>query len=330
MMSRLASVRLAVVAAAAASIAVTWPLWQVRSEPPLLPLCELPQVPFAAPLLASLALALRWPVLGAAIHSVLLAVAMLLDQTREQPQFVSFAILLWATTPLAGASAVGVLHLGALWAWSGLGKLASPGFLVGGGSWLLGAGGEPSSAGTALAVLVGLGELALGLAVLCGRRHAFVVWAAVSLHLGILAFLVVRGENAAVWAWNAALAFCAPRLLREVPARGLFGPGVLAPRIAAVAFVVLPIGFHLGFVDAPFAMQVYTQNTPRAVRLGGSAGVEAIVYVEDLRVPLPPVPRVQRQWFAAVGARGERLALLEPRPLARWLGARDQLLEGGR
>ncbi|HEX6810614.1 MAG TPA: hypothetical protein VF384_03220 [Planctomycetota bacterium] len=319
--------RLVVVAAEATTIAVTWPLWQVRETPPLLPLCELPPLDFAAPLLACLALALRWPTLGALLHTVVLALAMLADQTREQAPFVSFAILLWAAAPHRGAVAVGALHLIALWFWSGLGKLTSPGFLGHGGAWLLGSdAGEPTAAGIAVAVALGLAELLLAVAACTSRWRTRAALAAALLHLGILAFLVARGANAAVWAWNAALAVAAPLLLRAAPVPAWPVPGTRVPRIAAVAFVLLPLGFHAGAVDAPFAMQVYTRNEPRAVLLGAGGRSERVLYLSELRVPLPPVPRIQRQWFLRSGRRGERLALLEPRPLARWLGARDELL----
>ncbi len=318
--------RLVVVVAEATTIAITWPLWQVREAPSLLPLVGLPQVGFAWPLLACLALALRWPTFGAVLHAFVLALAMLADQTREQPQMVSFGILLLASSNHRGAVALGTLHLCALWFWSGIGKLTSPHFLGAGGAWLLGAE-EAGAAGTSLAVALGLTELVLAVSCSILRWRSRVAVVASLLHANVLAFLVfARGANPAVWPWNAALAIAAPLLLRAAPARPWTAPGTFVPRLAALAFVVLPLGYHAGVVDAPFAMQVYTMNEPRAVRLHGDGRRESLLYLPELAVPLPPVPRIQRQWFQNEARAGERLALLERRPIARWFGSRDELL----
>src|SRR5690606_13116563 len=92
----LATLRLGVAAAAAGSYVLTWPLWQSRAEPPHLPLLPLP-LPFGLLLLATLALALWRPRPGTLLHAGLLALAMLADQLRLQPQALSFAVLLFAT-----------------------------------------------------------------------------------------------------------------------------------------------------------------------------------------------------------------------------------------
>jgi hypothetical protein len=240
---------------------------------------------------------------------------------------VSFAILLWASTNRRGAMAIGMLHLCALWFWSGIGKLTNPHFLGAGGAWLLGAE-EPGPAGTLLAVALGLAEVVLAVSCFTVRWRPRAAVAAILLHAGIFGFLVfVRGANAAVWPWNVAIALAAPLLLRAAPTRPWSVPGTLVPRLAALAFVVLPLGYHAGVVDAPFAMQVYTMNEPRAVRLHGDGRREPLLHLRELAVPLPPVPRIQRQWFHHEARAGERLALLERRPLARWLGSRDELLE---
>jgi hypothetical protein len=291
-----------VVLAQAATLGVTWSLWQAREEPALLPMVAMPSwlpASFGVPLLASLLVALRWPRLGASLHALLLALAMVADQTRLQPQLLSMALLVWATSSSRSARVVGALHLIALWFWSGLGKLTSVYFLTEGGAWLLGC--APDDAG-ATGVLRWRGGAAI---------------AAVSLHVGIAVFLspLGRDANPAVLPWNVALAAAAPSLLAALPAATAWPwalPGHIAPRVAALLCLVLPVGFHLGWVDAPFALQVYTLNASREL--------------PRLRVQLPPVARVQRAWFEHEAQPGDQLVLRDVRPLALLWGGHDELV----
>jgi hypothetical protein len=313
-----------VVACQAATILVTWPLWQARAEPPLLPLLPVPALPFGAALLATLAVALVRPRLGAALHGALLAVAITADQTREQPQVLSLALLL-ASGVWPRARALGALHLPALWFWSGLGKLLSPRFPGEGGAWLLGAAADPGLA-CAAAFALGGAEVALAALALGARTRRTAAALAVLLHASILGFLVLRSANPAVWPWNAALAVAAPCLLRA-------DPGITAARCsrsilacAAVLFVLLPLGWHAGLVDRAFSHAVYTLDGPRAVWLPADGGVAELGELPGLRVTLPPQPRVLAAYFAATARDGDALAILESRRLARALGAGDRLL----
>jgi hypothetical protein len=213
---QIGAVRAFVAAAQAATIAITWPLWQVRGWPPVLPIAPLPALSFGWALLASLALALRWPRLGSGLHAALLLLAIVCDQTREQPQVLSLALLLWSTSAARGARTIGALHLAALWFWSGLGKLTSPRFLGEGGAWLLGDAVAPGSAPAVIAaVLVGAVEVALALLALLPVTRARARWLACALHAGILVYLALRAVNPSVWPWNAALAVLAPVLLGD-------------------------------------------------------------------------------------------------------------------
>jgi len=90
---RLVMLRHVTAAAQAATILLTWPLWQLRTSPPHLPWLDLPQLPFGPLLLGSLALTLWRPLAGAALHSLLLILAIACDQLREQPQVLSLALL---------------------------------------------------------------------------------------------------------------------------------------------------------------------------------------------------------------------------------------------
>lgn len=325
----LAGLRAAVVAAQAATLLITWPSWQTRLDPPLLPLLPLPAVPFGAALLASLALVLLRPRLGTVLHALLLALAIAADQTREQPQVLSLALLLGAAT-FPSLRTVGALHLVALWLWSGLGKLLSVRFLAEGGAWLCGgaaAAGSPIA--VAAAALLGAGELTLGLLALCARTRRAAAGLGACLHVSILLYLLLRGANPAVWPWNAALCIAAAVLLggSRGTLAGWWRHGA-AVRCAVVLFVLLPLGYHAGLVDRAFAHSVYTQDGPRAVWLHGCGRIEEVCELRELRVSLPAVPRVQEAFFAHKARSGDALAIVEPRLLARALGARDRLLQG--
>jgi hypothetical protein len=316
-----------VVASQAATIGITWPLWQVRLDPPLLPLWPMPALPFGGALLATLAVALVRPRLGAALHAALLLLSIVADQTREQPQVLSLALLLCVTASTR-LRAIGALHLAALWFWSGLGKLLSPRFLGEGGTWLLG-GSVAAGSATAFtaAAALGAGELALGVLALGARTRRVAAVLGALLHASILLHLVLRGANPAVWPWNAALAAAAPLLL------GRTGGSILpwgrcggVVRWCAPLFLLLPLGYHAGLVDRAFAHSVYTLDGPRAVLLWADGRVEERRELPALRVPLPPVPRVLEAFFVATARPGDALAILEGRPLARLLGARDRML----
>lgn len=327
--------RQVVVAAQATTIAITWPLWQPRTSPPLLPVAALANAPalsFGAALLASLLVTLRWPRTGALLHSLLLGAAMLFDQTREQPQLLSLALLLWATVPGATPRALGAAQIIALWFWSGLGKLCSPRFLTEGGAFLVGLpAGSESTSGTVLAIALGCAEIALAVLALMPRwrRHAGI--AGCLLHAGILLVLSPLGRNLnpSVWPWNAALMFAAPILLGAAPTTTPAAGGARIARrcVAGFLFALLPLGFHAGCVDAPFASQVYTLNEPRALVLHADGASTRVGLLPDLRVFVPAVPRIQLAWFERSARTGDRLVLLEPRPLARWLGAGDRLID---
>ena len=129
--------RCLLVAAQGATIVVTWPLWQVRFSPPMLPVLGGPQWNFGLLLLASLGYVLWRPRLGLLAHTCLLIVAAAQDQMRLQPEFISLTILLWGTLPSRGAQLTARVHLIALWFFAGLHKLTSPGFATGDAHWLV-------------------------------------------------------------------------------------------------------------------------------------------------------------------------------------------------
>ena len=94
--------RAVVVAAELATLWITWPLWMVRETPPLLPAVDLPQWDVGPWIAGSALLLLLLPRFGLVVHAALIAWAMLLDQTRMQPQMVSFVCLITRSTSRAG------------------------------------------------------------------------------------------------------------------------------------------------------------------------------------------------------------------------------------
>lgn len=324
--------RVVVVAAQAATFAITWRLWQARVAPPLLPLVGMPALSFGVALLGTLGLVLVRPVLGTVCHGFVLGVAMFADQTREQPQVLSLALLLVATLPWHHAARFGCLQLAATWGWAGIGKLTSPRAWDEVGTFLLGAEADGTPAGIAARVVglsVGGAELALAGLALMRRTRRSAGLLGCPLHLGILGVLSPMGRdwNASVWPWNGALAVASLLLLRRSSADS---PATALPRswcfplLASVLFVGMPIGFHLGFVDAPMAQQVYTGNTCRALVLRRDGSSETVSMLPELRVVLPPVPRIFRVWFRHHGGPGDRMILIDDRPLATLWGPREQ------
>src|SRR5262245_38721650 len=262
-------------------------------------------------------------------HWLVLAFAIATDQTREQPQILSGALLLLAAWPHPAAHRVVTLHLAALWLFAGLGKLTSARYLTHAGSFLLeGAAGVETPHASATVVLAAAAlagaELAIGVLVLLPRCRRGAAVGGALLHLGILVFLspLGHGWNSSVWPWNAtiaAVALLVPGAVVELW-RGV------AARAAAALFVALPLGFHLGTVDAPLGFQAYTWNTCRALLLRGDGHTVVPAAAPELNVPLPPIARVFRVWFARSAGPSDRLVVIDDRPLAGLLGPRERML----
>ena len=91
--------RAIVVLALVTTVAITWPLWNQRDLPPLLPALPLPPLSLGLPLIAASVCALIVPRAGALTVTLTIAYGMVADQTRMQPEFFSLTILLWGTLP---------------------------------------------------------------------------------------------------------------------------------------------------------------------------------------------------------------------------------------
>jgi len=340
--SGLLAFRWLVLAAQAATIGITWPLWQVRDDPPLLPAIQWQQLPAVdwpqlldgvqfspgAWLLASLAVALVLPRTGASLHVGLLAVAMLLDQTRMQPEVISLGLLLVGTLPGDGPRLVGRAHLIALWFFAGFHKLLSPEYFTGVMPAMFGGDGtNPASTLqlVALQVLGGAmaaGELSLGVLAVVPRLRRACAVAACGFHLLVLLWLAGKMQwNPAVWPWNLALAAAGfalvwpwtTSLVHDVQAARWL------PRVAALLLLVSPLGYYFGLVDPYLAHCLYTRNVPKAQRIT-IGGPQPLDTWSALRVPLPPAHRILEQFFQKTALPSERLVIDDPRWWACYRG----------
>lgn len=339
-----------------ASLLLTWPLWQVRhaaSLPPNLPIFDLElldrlQVPFGQGLLLTLVMALLWPRVGSYCHAAVLLAAILFDQMRIQPEFISLAILLAGTVARRGPLLIARAHLISLWFWAGFHKLLSPEYLQTTGPDLV--QGLLPDASTRVAALMGIGaalaEMALGLAAVFPRTRRGVPLAAAALHGLVLVTLVARGWNSAVWPWNLALAAAgygffagwdeplwpasaADEQHLQSASNGQSSIPFNRPvrlwlcRVLLVAWMFYPALFYLNLCDGYLAWCVYASNVPEAMIYDADAPEGDRLFdraYESLNVPFSPAVRLYRQHFCRRGAVDDRLEITDPRPLSRWRG----------
>ncbi|MCE2726007.1 MAG: hypothetical protein LW698_04415 [Planctomycetaceae bacterium] len=314
------------VAAQAATVLLTWRVWEPRSHPPMLPLLDLPAVHAGWPMLASLAVVLGWPRVGVPLHTLVLGLAIVADQSRMQPHVVSLATLLWAASGLPDGRVVARAALAALWTYAGLHKLTSATYFTVSGAWLLRAvwPAGPTWIGPTLAAAVAGTELFLGLACFVPRLRTTAAMVAPAFHLATFAVLAFRLQwDAAVWPWNLALAAAGPGLLIAWQGAGLGAEFALARRPArrvAVALLLLPAGYWLGVVDAFLAHCVYADNRPKASVCTPFSRTDLEDVCRGLGVVLPPAHRLYAPFFRGIGRPGEWLEIEDPRWIAHVRG----------
>jgi hypothetical protein len=324
--------RFVVVACQALTIGITWPLWQARVEPPTLPLLgslASLRVDCGVVLLASLALVLWRPRAGALVHLLALACAILLDETRLQPQVISLALLLFATWPGAGARLFGIAQLVSLWGWSGVHKLLSPAFFEDGGHLVTHRfAGCPDGVARALVVAFAAGEVVLAVAACVPRTRSLARRFGAAMHLAILVWLspLALDWNESVGPWNAALAFAAWVFLApsSVTWRASWRAAPLLARVVVAAELLAPAGFELGVVPAPFAHALYCLSTPHALWVHADGTVTHLSERLELGVFLPGTRHALVAAFEARARPGDRLVLVERRLLLRALGANEE------
>jgi hypothetical protein len=308
------------------SIWITWPLWQVRVWPPMLPLVEhLPQVDFAVLLLASLAVAVVRPATGLALHSVLLLAAMSRDQMRLQPEFISQAILLWGTLPWKTTRAIARAHLIALWFFGGFHKLISPSFYTGDARWLVTSffPSTPHSVSTLIGVSVAVLEMSLAGCALVPRTRPLAVRMAYLFHVGIVLTLGfgLRWDEA-VWPWNLALAAAGYVFVGswENTFREELRPLGIALRGAVALILTVPLGYDFGLVDTYLGHVLYSNDAPQAWIRTIDGRRQSIDTRPKLKVPVPQIDRLYIGYFAAAAGPGDQLEIADPRLWHRWRG----------
>jgi hypothetical protein len=298
----------------AATIILTWDLWSDRQDPPLLPAVQgLPALSTGWLLLLSLAIAARFRRVGTGAHAVVVVGAIVLDQTRLQPEVVSITVLLVALA-FPAWRVVGRAHLVTLWVWAGLNKLLSTGFEAEGAPFV--------SEGLRMPMVlaqwgVPVVEIALGLLAAVPRARRAAVVLSVAVHGLILATLLLQQRNVAVWAWNAVIPVAAAallagdrttRVLSRATRQTVRSAGTKVAVAVWAVVALYPAGFYVGVVDAYLAHHLYSGATHRALvcstgRTGHTDGAALrctdpfTTTWSSLRVPLPPEPRLYRQWF---------------------------------
>lgn len=313
--------RLLVVAviAQAATILITWPLWQVRDTPVHMPLIDLPQIPFGWWMLATLVLVLVRPRMGLAVHAASLLIAFVFDQYRTQPQFIANAVLMLATVENVGVVIVR-WFLASLWLWAGTHKLLSPDWFSF-GSWYMvkSLHVNPEDFQMLFAYGVSLGEIAVGLLAIFRPR-----WAAipcVMMHVGIVIFLspLFYSHNESVMPWNLATAVIGSWVMWNAPS---IRPQFRWEWVVAVLLLVYPAGFYLGLVDHGIASVLYSNHLPEGM-ITTKEDATKITGWGDLHVPFPNERRLLTIYFQRSSQPGDKLHLSEPRP---WLGDKYYVL----
>lgn len=318
--------RWVVVCTQAAGIVVTWPLWQVRVSPPMLPVFSGMSCGMAVPLLVSLGCVLFWPRWGTWLHLSLLLLAMLLDQMRLQPEFLSQALLLLGVSGSPHLRTMARFHLIALWFFAGFWKLTSPFYYTGDAQWLVHSllPGSSPEWGVVFGVCVAVGEMALSLGAVCLATRRWAAMAGYGLHLGAVLLLAFGLDwDAAVWSWNLALAMASLVLIGgwQTSVRDTWACSTPATRAAVLVLLLLPCGYLFGLVETYLCHVLYSNHAPIAVIHSPANGTSRIIDTRpELKVPVPQVERLYRQYFAAVAQPGDRLEIRDPRLWFRWRG----------
>jgi hypothetical protein len=288
----------------------------------MLPALGLSRLPMGAALLATLAVVLVRPRPGVVTHTVALAYAVAIDQTRLQPEVVSLCLLLWGTVGPTGL-AVARVHLVALWTWSGINKILSPEFLVDGtqAGWMLDGLVGISALGILFAYVVAASELATGVLAAVVRTRRLAAASALVMHLSILKILGPLGQswNRSIWPWNVALALSG--LVLIAPWRESLWSTLRTARAPVAALLVLlllaPAGFYAGVTDAYLAHNLYAGNAPAVAVCQATAGCRVEPFTgatwRAFAVPLPPERRLLRATFEHDCRPGEAMTVVERR-----------------
>lgn len=212
---------------------------------------------------------------------VLFVLLILQDQSRLQPWFYQYALMLLAIA-LAGPDRPAAtlntccLIVSATYVWSGLAKL-NPNFLDDTFPFLLKPfiGAQPGVAQWLvrhLAFLAPLLECAAGIGLLIRRVRPLAVLAAIAMHIFILVTIgpLGRGLNVVVWPWNVAMiAFVLILFYRRTDDPGprdiVWGRDFAYQKIVLVLFAVLPMLSFFNLWDHYLSSALYSGNRTSGV-----------------------------------------------------------------
>lgn len=318
-----------------ATVIITWPLWQVRTDPPHMPLVDFPQIPFGMLMIGSCLLSMVRPRFGVLVHAVVLIIASLFDQFRAQPQLFAICLLMFAMSWQTVAFYARWI-LAALWFWAGLHKLLSPQWWGSTSWWLLSRVTEDADEAHLLfAAVIALGELALGVAAVFWPKWA--TWYCLALHAGIILFLspIMIAWNYSVLPWNLATGVVGAYIMWWVAAQRGRSSKEAEPKpkkerrakrkqqrdssrigrieIAfAIAMFLLPMGFYRSWIDHGFAHVLYSGMLPKAI-VTTDEGYYEISGWGELAVPFPSERRLYLLYFKQVAKPGDKLNVSDPR-----------------
>jgi hypothetical protein len=307
----------------AATILLTWPLWQVHRAPPMIPAVRLPEVNTGVVLLITLAAIIFRPLPALILHTALVVYSILIDQTRLQPEIVSLVILMWGAHGSFSLKTMARAHLVSLWFFAGANKLLSSNYMS--------SVSFMSYPRSSLRVLmVPLIEIALALLALIPRTRKVAAALGLLFHLTIFAFMLIRpNRNSAIWFWNLGLAFAGFALIYpwqdSIIATARKSKPVAS--IAALLILVSPIGFYFGLMDAYLAHNLYTLNLPSAYWVDLNGTPRGIDTMPALNVPIPAEHRIFEGYFKASCKPGEYLVIQDPRYWAKLKGYEVRRIE---
>jgi hypothetical protein len=281
---KIALLRISVIAGLLAGFALSPKLWLSSRFYPLMPVWSFIK-PLRSPgdyivlftlvaLLIAAALVPRREILIAVF--VVLVLVVLQDQSRLQPWFYQYTLMLLAIALAGRDRPVAALNtccliIAATYVWSGLAKL-NPSFIgdtfpflvkpligaeQGVGLWLI----------RHLAFLAPLLECALGVGLLIKRSRPLAVLAAIAMHVFILITIgpFGRGVNAVVWPWNLAMiAFLLILFFRRTedpaPRDIIWGRAFAFQKIALVLFALMPALSFFNLWDHYLSSALYSGN----------------------------------------------------------------------
>ncbi len=303
------------------TVLVTWRLWQIHRTPPMLPALRLPELNLSVIILVSLAAIFVRPLAGLILHTIVILYAILIDQTRLQPEIVSMVILMWGSLRSTSFKLIARSHLVSLWFFAGLNKMLSTGYL---NSLSM---AHPRS--TSRAALLPLVELTMGILGLIPRSRNFAAALAFTMHLTIFAFVLRGRPDSPILFWNLALAVAGFALISSWSTSLAFSLKELNPAAAAAVLFVLisPIGFYFGIYDAYVSHHLYSKSVPTAVWHRANGNRQDIVTGHTLNVPLPPEHRLYEAYFNHSCERGDFLIIRDPTHWAKWRGYSERRVD---